>query len=73
LIAKCAAELGRAMAEEYVPDPQGRLVRAKVLARVKGEDGKQKWLWDDPRTATRDHMATSAKTRRRQRGCPARC
>src|SRR5579863_316004 len=56
LIEKCAAELGRAMGEEYSRDPQGRRVRAKLAARV-NDNGKQKWLWDDPRTATREHMA----------------
>jgi hypothetical protein len=65
LIEKCASELGRAMGEEYSRDPQGRWVRAKVPARVK-ENGKQRWLWDDPRTATRDHMARSSATRRQQ-------
>ena len=65
LIERCASELGRAMGEEYFRDPQRRWVRAKLPARVK-EDGKQRWLWDDPRTSTREHMARSAATRRQQ-------
>lgn len=34
IVDQCADHLSRALAEEYIPDPQGRLVRAKHAARV---------------------------------------
>ncbi|HKZ53833.1 MAG TPA: hypothetical protein VJ123_00020 [Anaerolineales bacterium] len=61
LISQCAADLAEAMREEYIVDPQGRRVRAKHAARV-----EQAVLWDDIRTAPRDHMEIAFKQRRHQ-------
>ncbi|MBZ5638295.1 MAG: hypothetical protein LAO51_05995 [Acidobacteriia bacterium] len=65
LIAQCAEELGRAMGEEYVKDPQGRSVRAKHAIRVT-KNGQQRWLWDDIRVAKRSHMLIAFRLRRNQ-------
>ena len=65
VIAQCADDLARAMREEYITDPQGRRVRAKHAARIE-KDGKQLALWDDIRTASREHMQTALQQRRRQ-------
>jgi hypothetical protein len=59
----CAEQLARAMREEYIHDPQGRVVRAKHAARVAGE---QTVLWDDIRTASREHMVIALQQRRQQ-------
>jgi len=59
----CAEQLARAMREEYIRDPQGRVVRAKHAARVAGE---QTVLWDDIRTASRGHMVVALQQRRQQ-------
>jgi len=59
----CAEQLARAMREEYIHDPQGRAVRAKHAARVPGE---QTVLWDDIRTASREHMVVALQQRRQQ-------
>lgn len=64
LIAQCADELGRAMREEVITDPQGRRVRAKHAATF-GSGSEQRTLWADIRTAPRDHMATAFQQRRR--------
>jgi hypothetical protein len=56
-----AEQLARAMREEYIIDPQGRKVRAKHAARV-----VQGVLWDDIRTASREHMQISFQQRRQQ-------
>ena len=53
------------MREEYITDPQGRRVRAKHAARIE-KDGKPLALWDDIRTASREHMQTALQQRRRQ-------
>lgn len=59
----CAEQLARAMREEYIHDPQGRVVRAKHAARVAGE---QTVLWDDIRIASREHMVVALQQRRHQ-------
>jgi hypothetical protein len=59
----CAEQLARAMREEYIRDPQGRVVRAKHAARVSGE---QTVLWADIRTASREHMVVALQQRRQQ-------
>ena len=64
-ITKCAEEISRAMREEYYVDPQGRTVRTKHAAPLKGE-GKQQMFWDDIRTADSEHMEASLKLRRNQ-------
>ena len=56
-----AEQLARAMREEYIIDPQGRRVRAKHAARI-----KQAVLWDDIRTASREHMQIAFQQRRQQ-------
>ncbi len=65
LSSQCADDFAKAMREEYVTDPQGRRVRAKHAARIK-VDGKQQALWDDIRTADRDHMESALQQRRGQ-------
>jgi hypothetical protein len=61
LISICAEQLARAMREEYVIDPQGRKVRSKHAARI-----QQTVLWDDIRTASREHMVIAFQQRRQQ-------
>jgi len=63
IIDLCAEQLARAMREEYIHDPQGRVVRAKHAARVLG---KQTVLWADIRTASREHMVIALQQRRQQ-------
>jgi len=65
IIDQCADQLSRAMAEEYIPDPQGRMVRAKHAARLEVQ-GRQETLWADIRTAPRGHMETAFRQRRGQ-------
>lgn len=65
IVDRCADELARAMREEYITDPQGRRVRAKHAARL-SEDGEQTTLWDDIRSASREHMAVAFQQRRQQ-------
>lgn len=55
--------LSRAMREEYIKDPQGRVVRAKHAARIERE-GEQLMLWADIRSADRTHMEIALKQRR---------
>jgi len=61
VISICAEHLARAMREEYIIDPQGRKVRAKHAARI-----EQAVLWDDIRTASREHMHVAFQQRRQQ-------
>ena len=63
LISQCAEDFARAMREEYITEPQGRRVRAKHSARTERQ-GKQIRLWDDIRTADRDHMESALQQRR---------
>jgi hypothetical protein len=65
LVDICADQLARAMRDEYITDPQGRRIRAKHAARVK-RHGDQITIWDDIRTATREHMEAALKQRRKQ-------
>ena len=46
LVKQAIDELTDAMRNEYVTDPQGRRIRAKIAARVK-RDGRQVTLWGD--------------------------
>jgi hypothetical protein len=65
LLKKCAEDFAMALREEYIQDPQGRRVRAKHAARIR--DGEETdVLWDDIRTASREHMEISLKQRRQQ-------
>jgi hypothetical protein len=63
-ITKCAEDLAAAMREEYTTDAKGRRVRLLHPATVK-RGGRQLVLWDDIRTAPRDHMHMSFQQRRR--------
>jgi hypothetical protein len=65
LIDRCAEELARAMREDYIDDAQGRRVRTKHAARF-DEHGRQKVLWADIRTASREHMEVAFQQRRQQ-------
>jgi hypothetical protein len=65
LVDLCADELARAMREEYITDPQGRRVRANHVARIK-RNGEQLNLWEDIRTANREHMEIAFQQRRQQ-------
>lgn len=65
LIDQCADQLSRAMREEYIRDPQGRVVRAKHAVRVHGGP-KNLTLWADIRTASPKHMRTAFQQRRMQ-------
>lgn len=60
-----ARELAQAMREEYFTDAQGRRVRAKHPARV-AKNGQQLMLWDDIRSAPRNHMQMAFQLRRRR-------
>ena len=66
VINRLADQLARAMAEEYHTDAQGRLVRSKHAAMIRGDDRQMSWVWDDVRTATRPHMAAAFQQRRSQ-------
>ena len=66
MIKQCARLFARAMRQEYFVDPQGRKVRAKHAAMLRGDDGEQTALWDDLRTATRQHMHVSFQQKREQ-------
>lgn len=63
--ARCAEDIARAMREEYMTDPSGRRVRVKHPASTTIH-GKQMVLWDDIRTAPREHMKVSFQQRRQQ-------
>lgn len=65
MIDQCANHLARAMREEHIVDPQGRLVRAKHMAKME-RNGEQVALWEDIRTASRQHMEIALKQRRQQ-------
>ena len=65
MVKKCAEELSDAMREEYFTDPQGRRVRAKHVARY-GTGSSQIPLWEDIRSASREHMDISFQQRRQQ-------
>jgi hypothetical protein len=60
-VTQLAEQLSRAMREEYIVDEQGRTVRAKHAARY-----KQSVLWEDIRTAPREHMEIAFQQRRQQ-------
>lgn len=59
LVQQCARQISQAMREEYITDPQGRSVRAKHCRRV-----EQTTLWDDIRTADKNHMEIAFQQRR---------
>lgn len=65
IINRCADDVAKAMREEYFTDPQGRMVRAKHVAKL-SVNGEQMMLWDDIRTADRGFMAVAFQQRRQQ-------
>ena len=65
MVRKCAEEIAAAMREEYFTDPQGRKVRTKHVARY-GEGKCQIPLWEDIRSASREHMEIAFQQRRQQ-------
>lgn len=66
VVAQAAEDFARAMREEIITDPQGRPVRAKHVARVRGRNGRQLSIWGDIRTADRRHMEMAFQQRRQQ-------
>ncbi|MGH2460894.1 MAG: hypothetical protein ACRDIY_18720 [Chloroflexota bacterium] len=62
---RLAEDMARAMREEYIEDPSGRKVRAKHAARA-GDAPRQIPLWDDIRTAPREHMQVAFRQQREQ-------
>ena len=63
-IDKCAEDVSAAMREEYFVDQKGRRVR--LLHPATKRAGKEQLvLWDDIRTAPRDHMQLSFQQKRR--------
>ena len=64
LASQIAEDLARAMRQESYVDPQGRPVRTKHAARIKDENNQQRFVWDDIRTASRDHMEISLQQQR---------
>ena len=63
-IKKCDEDLASAMREEYYTDKKGRRVRLLHPATVR-RNGEQLVLWDDHRTAPREHMQLSFQQRRK--------
>jgi hypothetical protein len=63
-INKCAEDLATAMREDFGTDAKGRRVRLMHPAHFK-KGGENYVLWDDMRTATREHMQLSFQQRRR--------
>ena len=59
----CARDLAQAMREEYITDKKGRRVRAKHPATSK-KNGETVMVWDDIRTAPREHMQMAFQLRR---------
>lgn len=63
LLRQFCDDMGRALREEYIRDPQGRRVRSKHAVRGEGESG---FLWADITTAPREHMLVAFDQRRDQ-------
>jgi hypothetical protein len=61
---RCADDIAAAMREEYMTDRKGRRVRLLHPAPISTE-GQMEMVWDDIRTASRDHMQMSFQHRRR--------
>ena len=58
-VRQCAKEIARALREEYYTDEKNRRVRTKHAVRW-----GQTVLWDDIRTAPREHMQIAFQQRR---------
>jgi hypothetical protein len=65
-INKCAEDLADAMREEYFVDGRGKRVRRLHPAQKKALTGEQLTMWDDLRTAPREHMLLSFQQNRRK-------
>jgi hypothetical protein len=63
LLRQFCDDMGRALREEYIRDPQGRRVRANHVIRGEGETG---FLWAEIYTAPREHMVIAFDQRRDQ-------
>jgi hypothetical protein len=61
---RCADDIASAMREEYITDRKGRRVRLLHPAPLKTE-GQIEMVWDDIRTASREHMQVSFQHRRK--------
>jgi hypothetical protein len=61
---RCADDIASAMREEYMTDRKGRRVRLLHPAPLETA-GQTEMIWDDIRTAPRDHMLISFQHRRR--------
>jgi hypothetical protein len=61
---RCADDIASAMREEYMTDRKGRRVRLLHPAPLQTE-GQTEMIWDDIRTASRDHMQVSFQHRRK--------
>jgi hypothetical protein len=64
-INKCAEDLSAAMREEYYVDPKGRRVRLLHPVQRRAVTGEQLTLWDDIRTAPREHMHLTFQQKRK--------
>ena len=60
---RCADDVAAAMREEYMTDRKGRRVRLLHPAPLLTAEGKE-MMWDDIRTAPREHMQVSFQHRR---------
>lgn len=60
---RCADDIAAAMREEYMTDPKGRRVRLLHPAPLLS-GGAKEMVWDDIRTAPREHMQVSFQHRR---------
>ncbi len=65
VVRQCADQIANAMREEFYTDPQGRRVRL-LHAAPYPKNGRQYLLWDDMRTASREHMHAAFQNRRQQ-------
>lgn len=65
MLRQCREDVARALREHYIADNSGRPVRAKHVARIV-EDGRQRHLWADIRTATHKFMHSALQQRREQ-------
>ena len=62
---QCADQISGAMREEFFKDPQGRRVRLLHAAPYR-KNGRQYLLWDEMRSASRQHMHLAFQQRRQQ-------
>lgn len=63
IVRQCADQIANAMREVFFKDRQGRRVRLLHAAPYR-ENGRQRLLWDDMRTASHKHMHMAFQQRR---------